>query len=105
MKKSTLIITLLLVVVFVAAPSHAGAKFDKKESWVCATFPNFCQRIENRFGDDSKKDKKKIKKKFAKKYSGSVAKVPEIDAASAGIALALLAGVVGIRRELKGRRA
>lgn len=109
MKKFGLIFALVTALFVVAAPAHAGGKFQKKESWVCSNFPGFCNRISFVFLEgnitNKKKYKKKIKKKFAKKYLGSVKKVPEIDAAGAAIALALLAGAFGIRRELKARRA
>jgi len=43
--------------------------------------------------------KKAWYKRIGKSHSGSTKSVPEIDAASTGIALALLGGIVAIRRE------
>lgn len=56
-------------------------------------------------GSDKQASKHKIEKKMSKmkakksKKPGKVSSVPEIDAASAGISLALIAGIVAIGRE------
>lgn len=102
MKKLSLLITLVFALCILATPAQAGGKFKKKESWVCGNFPVFCDKVSN---FKKKKYKNKIKKKYKKSYSKNVKAVPEIDAAGAAIALAFLAGAIGIRREMKARRA
>lgn len=94
MKKQLLGLSLIASMAMLSAPSHAigtwGGKSglkDKLDALVCKLAPKnpHCS------GSTPKPEK-------------PVESVPEIDAANAGLALALIGGIVAIRRERRNRR-
>lgn len=100
MKKLALALSLFIAIFAVSLPASAtSSSFDNKASGFCAYFPTFCAKVKAIF-------KKKHSYKHKKKSYGHkhVKSVPEIDAAGASIALALLAGILGIRREYRARK-
>lgn len=92
MKKSIIGFALVTALSVAAVPASAGYKHEKRMGFmehVCAKIPGICA---------------KFQEKHAKKSPTAPHAVPEIDAANAGLALALLGGVVAIRRERRNRR-
>lgn len=89
MKKLILGATLALTMATAAAPSYAtfghGKECNYKFSWFCKFKPN--------------KPYKPSKPNKPNKPSTPVQEVPEIDAAGAALALALMGGIVAVRRE------
>lgn len=74
-------------------PASAAYKHEKKMGFVaqvCAQIPGVCA---------------KMQENQSMKTVASAESVPEIDAANAGLALALLGGIVAIRRERRSRQA
>lgn len=99
MKKQLLGMGLAAVLALAASPSFAtGKNFHAKHSLkdlVCHFVPFLCTKPDKPGKPDNpgKPDQ-----------PGQTHSVPEIDAANAGLALALISGLVAIRRERRNRR-
>lgn len=96
MKKQLLGMGLAAVLALAASPSFAtGKNFHAKHNLkdlVCHFVPFLCAKPDK----PGKPDKPS--------QPGQTHSVPEIDAANAGLALALISGLVAIRRERRNRR-
>lgn len=96
MKKQLLGMGLAAVLALAASPSFAtGKNFHAKHSLkdlVCHFVPFLCAKPD------------KPGKPDQPSQPGQTHSVPEIDAANAGLALALISGLVAIRRERRNRR-
>ena len=88
MKKLLMTMTLAFAITSVSAPAFAGDYHSK--------FFNFSQHIIHKFYEAIQNSK-------TKDNQHQVQAVPEIDGGQAGLALALLAGMVAVARERKRR--
>jgi MYXO-CTERM domain-containing protein len=84
------LIRLMAICALILATSPALAGHGKLKASIKA--PSHCQTT-------IKNERKILKGKSIKRCGSPVASVPEIDAANAGLALALMGGLVAIRRE------
>ena len=93
MRKLLLSLTILTALSITSAPVFAGNYHHGQKmgfiAKVCAIIPGFCA---------------KIKEKHGGQHPGAQP-IPEIDAANAGLALALIGGLVAVRRERRNRKA
>lgn len=86
-------LALVTALTVASVPAIAGEHDDKRLSMsgsVCAMIPGVCAMMQ---------DSRPLNTQAAQAQA-----VPEIDAASAGLAFALLGGIVAIRRERNRRR-
>lgn len=92
MRNSVLGLALVTALSVASAPAFSGVYEHHKKMGVmeriCSKIPGVCAKMQER---NNKKP-----------YNAQA--VPEIDAANAGLALALLGGIVAIRRERRNRR-
>lgn len=91
MKKLVLGLTLVTALSVATAPAFATGNYQQKKvkflEKVCMMIPGVCAKIKE--------------KHMGQTQPTNVQSVPEIDAANAGLALALIGGLVAIRRERK----
>lgn len=86
-------LALVTALTVASAPAMAGNHDDKRLSMsdsVCSMIPGVCAMMQNSRPLTAQAEQAQA--------------VPEIDAASAGLAFALLGGIVAIRRERRNRR-
>lgn len=94
MKKTVVAFSFAMAMTAVSMPSHAGAMY--KQNFLCKHFSYMCQ--------EAKPVTISSESVAAAPVAPTVRAVPEIDAANAALALALLGGIVSISRERRRKR-
>ena len=110
MKRTSLIIALVAALFAFPASAVASPSFDRQVSRMCQISPRVCNRVQSvvrrvRHAREARIENRRHRDRLGAVRSTAIKSVPEIDAAGGAIALSLLVGCIGIRRELKARKA